>query len=264
MRRRFLSHIGVFTVFIMIGPSTFSIESSSENDTDTPVIIELFTSQGCSSCPPADNLLQTLTRNQPVNGAVIIPLSEHVDYWNRLGWQDPFSSKQFSDRQRQYSEILGTQNIYTPMMIVDGVHAFVGSRNTAAREAVVSALEQPKAKLMFKTEISKPGNILRIRGQATALPANTSLPEAWVAITENFIHTEITHGENAFRTLTHTGVVKKLQKISFLRTSKNGTYQINGQTLLNSDCLQKQMRVVVFLQVPANGRILGAAQYPLK
>jgi len=264
MRRRFLFHIGVYAVFILMVSSMSSTEPRSENETNTPVIIELFTSQGCSSCPPADNLLQTLTRNQPVNGAVIIPLSEHVDYWNRLGWRDPFSSKEFSDRQRNYAEVLGTENIYTPMMIVDGLHAFVGSRSTTAREVIVSAVKQPKAKLILQTKISSPGTILHVKGKAAELPASTLLPEAWLAITENFIQTEVTHGENAFRTLTHTGVVRKLQKISFVQGSETGTYEIAGQIRLNSDWLQSQMRIVVFLQVPVNGRILGAAQYPLK
>tara|TARA_B100001123_G_scaffold447857_1_gene606756 strand:- start:11261 stop:12055 length:795 start_codon:yes stop_codon:yes gene_type:complete len=264
MRRRFLSHIGVYAVFILMGSSMSSTETSSKNETNIPVIIELFTSQGCSSCPPADNLLQTLTRNQPVNGAFIIPLSEHVDYWNRLGWKDPFSSKQFSDRQRKYAEVLGTENIYTPMMIVDGVHAFVGSRSTTAREVIVSALKQPKAKLMLHTEMSGPDTVLSVRGKATELPASNSLPEAWLAITEHLIQTEVTHGENAFRTLSHTGVVRKIQKISFASTSETGTYEIKGQIHLNSDWLQKPMRMVVFLQVPVNGRILGATQYSLK
>lgn len=149
-------------------------------------------------------------------------------------------------------------------MIVDGVHAFVGSQSTIAREVIVSALKQPKAKLIIHTEMSDPGTVLRVTGKATELPASTSLPEAWLAIIEHFIQTEVTHGENAFRTLTHTGVVRKLQKISFVRASEAGTYEINSQIRLNSDWLQKQMRMVVFLQVPVNGRILGAAQSTLK
>ena len=121
MRSRFAWSVGVSLAVVAAVGSLQTAPVAGEEPL-TPVIVELFTSQGCSSCPPADDLLQSLERNQPVNGALIIPLSEHVDYWNRLGWRDPFSSRLFSERQRTYAATLDTKNVYTPMMVVDGVY----------------------------------------------------------------------------------------------------------------------------------------------
>src|SRR5581483_8973602 len=112
---------------------------------DTPVLVELFTSEGCSSCPPADQLLAKLESQQPVSGVHIIALSEHVDYWDRLGWRDPFSSAQFSQRQQVYSQVLRDSGPYTPEMVVDGATGFVGSESREALQAIATAARAQKA-----------------------------------------------------------------------------------------------------------------------
>ena len=111
----------------------------------TPVVVELFTSEGCSSCPPADELLAKLDKTQLIAGVEIIPLEFHVDYWNELGWTDPFSSSLFSERQNSYARAFGNGRIYTPQMVVDGGAEFVGSNSGRAYEAIRRAARRTKS-----------------------------------------------------------------------------------------------------------------------
>src|ERR1700719_2218838 len=139
----------VFSVMAIVSLSYVHRASASalpRSDTSprTPVLIDLFTSEGCSSCPPADALLEKLDRSQPVNGAELIVLSEHVDYWNDIGWKDPYSSHEYSERQSAYAAQFGLRSIYTPQMIVDGHFEFVGSDERRSKEAIANATKVMK------------------------------------------------------------------------------------------------------------------------
>src|SRR5580692_6039586 len=118
----------------------------------TPVLVELFTSEGCSSCPPADALLSRLGKTQPVPGADIIALEEHVDYWDRLGWKDPFSAEAATERQNEYDQTFAGGQAYTPQMIVDGHAKFVGSSDSDALRAISAASQAPKAAVQLSWE----------------------------------------------------------------------------------------------------------------
>src|SRR4051812_36048975 len=122
----------------------------SAADSRIPVVVELFTSEGCSSCPPADAVLQEIG-SRIGHGIEVIPLSEHVDYWDHLGWRDPYSSSLFSTRQQAYGSYFKSENVYTPQMIVDGLTQFLGSDSEQARKAIRFAAEQPKASVLIHT-----------------------------------------------------------------------------------------------------------------
>ena len=228
------------------------------DDALTPVLVELFTSQGCSSCPPADDLLQTLERNQPVAGALIIPLSEHVDYWNRLGWRDPYSSRRFSERQREYAESIGIDALWTPMMVVDGDTAIIGSRPIAAREAVVEARKAPKARLAIAASAQPGESEVRVTGVVTELPPSDAQAELWVALAEGGITTDVTRGENASKTLTHTSVVRSLTWLGSLPREAPDAWPVEAELRLGRSWRREHLRVVVFLQAGQGGSILGA------
>src|SRR6266852_1661761 len=114
------------------------------------VLVELFTSEGCSSCPPADALLARLGKDQPIPGVEIIALEEHVDYWDRLGWKDPFSSTAFTARQQRYGDVFHNESIYTPQMVVDGRWEFVGTDTRRAGAAIIEGSRSPKASIGIK------------------------------------------------------------------------------------------------------------------
>ncbi len=137
-----------------------------------PVLVELFTSEGCSSCPPADKFLEKLDR-QPVPGAEIIVLSEHVDYWNHIGWKDPYSSHLYSDRQSTYADRFGLDSVYTPQMVVDGATEFVGSNTALADKSFAKAVSTTKIAVRLSSVSLGPADTIRARVEAEALPSSS-------------------------------------------------------------------------------------------
>ncbi len=141
------------------------VEVPSVESKRSPVIVELFTSEGCSSCPPADKVLAELENTQPVAGAEIIALSEHVDYWNYIGWSDPFSSEAFSARQGAYASVFNNDGVYTPQMVVDGQAEFVGSNSEKARTAIARLAKIPKAEVTIDFVSAIKGTMIDVRAE---------------------------------------------------------------------------------------------------
>jgi hypothetical protein len=213
------------------------------------VLVELFTSEGCSSCPPADQLLQKLDAQQPVTGAHVIVLSEHVTYWNSLGWRDPFSSEAMTERQQRYSQQFGLGEVYTPQAVVDGAAELVGSNERAMLKAIAKAAETPKTQLFIDT--------LQIAGGEVhfAVHVADGKSELVAALAEDSVQSSVLRGENGGQTLRHVAVVRELQSMG----SQTGT----ALSIKLPNGNHGALRLVVFLVDRHSGHVLAAAEKPL-
>ena len=222
----------------------------------TPVVLELFTSEGCSSCPPADRLLQSLDEKQPFSRTDLIVLSEHVDYWNGSAWVDPYSSKLFSERQRSYAEYFRLDTVYTPQAVIDGQRETVGSNAVEIRNAVEAATRNQKVAVMLSKAV-RDGNRIKFHLTSADLPRAAGPFSVYVAVAENKVQSNVAGGENGGRALTHTAVVRTLARIEVVRggvsLSKDVTVPIS------SGAASSGFRVVVLLQDDRSHKIVGAA-----
>jgi len=232
-----------------------------------PIIVELFTSEGCSSCPPADEVLTKLVSLQPVPGADIIALGEHVDYWDRLGWRDPFSSAAFSARQAEYaSTAFHGGDIYTPQLVVNGHEALVGSDYRAATAAIARAARVPGPRLRVTVKASRnvPDTSARVVVQVDAL-AGTPLPrtaDVFLAITEDGLVTQVRRGENSGRQLRHTAATRFLASVGVV-SAKAGPWTATTTARLAPAWDLSRTRIIAFVQDRATKNILGAASETL-
>jgi hypothetical protein len=228
---------------------------------DRVAVVELFTSQGCSSCPPADRLLTKLSRDSKYQGKVI-PLSFHVDYWNYIGWTDPFSSPRWSDRQRAYAQKTFRSNrIYTPQVVVNGRAECVGSQEGVVLKQISQALAvEPAGRVTLAFDPPTEDGHLKVKVDAklakAAGPGNVDL---WVAVYQRGLVTEVGSGENASATLRNDHVVRRLEK-AFTLPAAAGSAK-SGELVLGLDKRWKvdDLGVVAFLQDPATLAIHGAA-----
>ena len=225
------------------------VASSTASGQRTPILVELFTSEGCSDCPPADRVLMHLARKQPVEGADVVALGEHVDYWNNSRWRDAFSSPAFSRRQNEYADSFRLNSVYTPEMVVDGRWEFVGSDSNAAVDAIQSAASAPHARLSMD---ETGGNVsVRVEG----LPAASGNPHLFVAFTEDGLTSRVRGGENAGATLLHWAVTRDLTDTGPVSTGDA------ARTLpVPTEWRGRHLNVVAFVQDVDDRRILGSAE----
>lgn len=216
-------------------------------------VVELFTSEGCSSCPPADDVLRDLAARADETGEPILPLSFHVDYWNRLGWTDPYSDAAYTARQRAYaaSGAFDRGRVFTPAMIVGGQDGFVGSRRQTAEARVRAALDAtPQASVRLATETR--GRTVTVEHGVEGAPDGARLH---LALVEDDTAQDVTRGENRGRRLAHARVVR-----DFVTTEAgSGTATLTVPNGLDLD----EARVVGYVQPGEVGPVLGAAQVRL-
>ncbi|HVF68611.1 MAG TPA: DUF1223 domain-containing protein [Pyrinomonadaceae bacterium] len=246
--------------------STAGASESKSGAARVPVVVELFTSEGCSSCPPADALLGRLDATQPVEGAEVIPLAMHVDYWNYLGWADPYSAHEFSERQGEYAAAYKKDGVYTPQMIVDGVKEFSGGNERAALESVAAAAREKKAELTI-THLPRRDEGDDVFGLSVGLdkfPKQTEGDPVYVllAVTESGLSSDVARGENSGRRLTHVGVTRAIQQLGILPEAV-GQFKVETGIVIKKDWRRENLRAVVFAQERGTRRVLAAGSLKL-
>ncbi len=207
---------------------------SAVDSARAPVLVELFTSEGCSSCPPADRLLESLDPQ-------VIVLSEHVDYWDRLGWRDPYSAHANTLRQEGYARGFGTNGPYTPQMVIDGATEFVGNDARRASDEISRA----RAREKIGVHLSRTPAGVQVQIDPAAKSA-----EVWLALADDSGSSQVTAGENRGRQLHHVAILRSLRKI--------GSLKRNAAFTQNIPVPPDTGRVIVFVQDGGLGKVYGA------
>jgi len=246
----FLLVIGTLSFLILNFSKALENESTEdEMDANPFAVVELFTSEGCYSCPPADKLLSKIIDDAREKDRRVFALAFHVDYWDRLGWKDAFSSKEFSDRQRDYAQAFRSNSIYTPQMIVNGTKEFVGSESETAFKTISSVLENPPyAEIELSTDFNRDMDMVTVNYKISGLIENANVN---IALVERNIVREIGHGENGGKTLNHDNVVRAFEVKNAKKTG--------SQTLsIPNDADLKNASVFVYVQDKKSKVIAGA------
>jgi len=217
----------------------------------------LFTSEGCSSCPPADALLKQLDDAGRLNETEVIAIEEHVDYWNRLGWTDPFSSHEWTARQEKYANALRHDGVYTPQLVVNGSHDLVGSSLNEVRSAIADAAKINNARLQLRVSKISPQEAafaISLEG----VPKDSRSAQLWIAVTERKLSSNVSHGENEGRVLSHAAILRSLSRVDIPKLESSVPIRTMATVRLDPHWKRENLRFVLFLQGPKSLHILGA------
>ena len=219
------------------------------------VVVELFSSEGCSSCPPADELLRQITHQAKANNQRVFTLSFQVDYWNYLGWVDPFSSPEFTRRQHQYAQVLGESSVYTPQMIVNGQKGFVGSDGTKAKQSIeeyLNAAASNSISLGLKSDDPKQ---VELSYSCDSISADTVIH---FALVESALQSQVTAGDNQGSVLKHDHIVREFKTIPLAEREGSVVFQ------KPADVDEGSFSVIAYIQNEKNMNISGADSMDIK
>ena len=217
-------------------------------------VVELFTSEGCSSCPRADALLSEIKKEAEAKGSRVFTMAYHVDYWNRLGWKDPFGKFQFTWRQQNYAGVLPEGSVYTPQAVVNGRTECVGSDKSQLKKNIGAGLDQPA---MFKFTLQEDSLKRDTLFVSYSIPAATAHHVLRFALTEDGLSSSVKAGENSGKTLHHDSVVRNLFSVD--KPGTTGTFSIPLGDITN---LQKSS-LIAFVQKKGGMEILAAERFRL-
>ena len=225
-----------------------------------PVLVELFTSEGCSSCPPADEMIQKLDQFQPIPGAQLIVLSEHVTYWDHDGWKDPNSSSALTDRQAAYESALKEQSSYTPQIIVDGTEQIrINYPQQQMTDIFEKAAAAPKVSVRIGDVAVDAANPSLLRAHIeTDVNSEKHGGDVYVAVALDHVESQVLKGENGGKHLVHVAVVQQIAKVGKLPKGKSFSQDVQLRLAPGTD--PKKLRLVAFVQESGPGNVIGAAQ----
>ena len=257
MSRKF-GPIALFLSFACL-PVAVPAQGATADATPKIVLVELFTSEGCSSCPPADALLRQVSGTETSAGQMIVGISEHVTYWNSLGWSDPFSSAANTERQNEYSQRFHLEGVYTPQMVINGSEQIVGSDRGALLRAVQREGEQPSPMSLRILAVKIAGDTVRV-AYATSGVVPPHGADLIAVLADDSDQSKVLRGENSGQTLAHVAVARSLVHLTKVKAA--GEYAIEMKLPDSFQPAQKH-HLILFAQTPGNGRVLGADTKPL-
>jgi hypothetical protein len=223
------------------------------------VLVELFTSEGCSSCPPADALLKLVNGSRTNAGTLVVGISEHVTYWNELGWSDPYSSPVYTDRQNAYGQRFQLDGVYTPQMVINGAEQIVGTDRTALAQAVQKEEEQRPRMSLRILSLSVAGDRLTVKYSAGGdVPAKGV--DVIAVLADDSDKSNVLHGENSGRLLAHVAVARSISRVGKVQAAGERTVQIQ---IPSSFQASQGHHLILFAQTPGNGPVLGTDTKPL-
>lgn len=248
----------VFAAMLVAGPVR-GAECRLDSPAQRVTVVELYTSEGCSSCPPADRWLSSLPGEGVLPDNAIL-LAFHVDYWNALGWPDRFSRPQYSERQRGLAARSGASFVYTPQVLVDG-RDFRAGRSTRNLRTRLAEINRQPAKAQISADVRGSPGELRIRGRAglTSVAAGTGA-QVWIAVYENGLSTQVRAGENSGARLNHDFVVRDLS--GPFGPDAEGRIGFDHRVKVAADWNLERAGIAVIAEDPATGEVLGAVARP--
>ena len=252
--------LGMIVVWLTVA-SSFGQERAADPATGGDdggagfAVVELFTSEGCSSCPPADALLADMVQDARGHGRPIYCLAFQVDYWNRLGWADPYSDPAFSRRQYDYAQTLQLDRVYTPQMVVNGTDEFVGSDRERSRKSIDAALKRPAKTTLKLSQEKVDAGAVTLSYETSAAPKGAVVN---VAVVERGLVSKAPRGENEGQTLRHENVVRVFRTVR-LDESGKGSVELK----VPADVVRKNASTIAYVQEGGAGAVLGAGAVDL-